>query len=121
MKKFLISSICALAVISSNAQLKFKSLDNNNGKTTIVIEDDNFKSGSETCCAKFNNDGKTYYAQSTVSTQEGKIMVITMTFKKMTVFNNMSVTITVNGEQKNVPIDLIEVANQLSGYKLLLP
>ncbi len=121
MKKFLILSICALAALSANAKFKFKSLDNNDGKTTIVIVDDNFKSSSETCCAKFNNDGKTYDATSMVTTQKDKKMVITMTFKKMTVFNDMSVTLTVNGEQKNVPIDLLEVANQLSGYKLLLP
>ncbi len=121
MKKLLILSICALAAVSAKAQFKFKSLDNNDGKTTIVIVDDNFKSGSETCCAKFNNDGKTYDAKSMVTTQENGKISITMTFKKMTVFNNMSVTITVNGEQKNIPIDLLEVANQLSGYKLLLP
>lgn len=121
MKKFLIISFCALATLGAKAPLKFNHLDNNDGKTTIVIVDDNFNAGSETCCAKFNNDGRTYDATSMVTKQEGKKMVITMTFKKMNVFNNMSVTITVNGEQKNVPIDLLEVANQLSGYKLLLP
>lgn len=121
MKKLILIFFCAIFAINANAQFKFKSLDNNDGKTTIVITDDNFKSGSETCCAKFNNDFKTYDATSMVTTQKGKHMSITMTFKKMTVFNNMSVTITVNGEQTNVPIDLLEVANQLSGYKLLLP
>ena len=121
MKKLLILSICVLAAISANAQFKFKSLDNNDGKTTIVIVDDNFKSGSETCCAKFNNDGKTYEAKSMVTTQEdGKISII-MSFKKMTVFNNTSVTLTINGQQTIVPIDLTEIANQISSYKLLLP
>ena len=121
MKNLIISLICALASISANAQFKFKSLDNNDGKTTIVIVDDNFKSVSEICFAKFNNDGKTYEPKSMVTTQEDGKIFITMTFKKMTVFNNMSITITVNGEQNNVPIDLLEVANQLSRYKLLLP
>ena len=121
MKKLLILSICALAALSAHAQFKFKSLDNNDGKTTIVIVDDNFKSGTEICCAKFNNDGKTYDAKSMVTTQvDGKIS-ITMTFKKMTVFNHTSVTLTVNGQQTNVPIDLSEIANQLSGYKLFIP
>lgn len=64
MKKLLTVMICALAAISANAQFKFKSIDTNDGKTTIVIVDDNFKSGSEICCAKFNNDGKTYDAKS---------------------------------------------------------
>lgn len=121
MKKLLILSICALAAISANAQFKFKRLDNNDGKTTIVIVDDNFNSGTETCCAKFNNDGKTYDAKSMVSTQEDGKMSITMTFKKMTVFNNTSITLTVNGQQTNIPIDLAEIAKQLKGYKLLLP
>lgn len=121
MKKLLIFSIFTLAAISANAQFKFKSLDNNDGKTTIVIVDDNFKSGSEICCAKFNNDGKTYDAKSMVSTQEDRKMSITMTFKRMTVFNNTSITLTVNGQHTNVPIDLSEIAKQLSGYKLLLP
>lgn len=121
MKKLLIFSICTLAAISANAQFKFKSLDNNDGKTTIVIVDDNFKSGSEICCAKFNNDGKTYDAKSMVSTQEDGKMSITMTFKKMTVFNNTSVTLTVNGQKTDVTIDLSDIASQLSRYKLLLP
>ena len=119
--KIIIFLIFSVVAISANAEFKFKSLNNNDGKTTIVIVDDNFKSSSETCCAKFINDGKTYNAESMVTTQENGKISITMTFKKMTIFNNMSITITVNGEQNNVPIDLLEVANQLSGYKLLLP
>lgn len=121
MKKLIFIFICAIFAINANAQFKFKSLDNNNNKTTIVIANDNFKSGSEICCAKFNNDFKTYDATSLTSTQEGGKMVITLTFKKMTVFNNMSVTITINGEPTTVPINMLEVANQLSGYKLILP
>ncbi len=113
MKKLLILSICVLAAISANAQFKFKSLDNNDGKTTIVIADDNFKSGSETCCAKFNNDGKTYDATSMVTTQEDGKITITMTFKKMTVFNNTSITLIVNGKQTNVKINLSDIADHL--------
>lgn len=48
-------------------------------------------------------------------------MSITMAFKKMKVFNNTSVTLTLNGQQVNVPIKLTDIANQLSGYKLLVP
>jgi|GEM_PF-269586 uncharacterized protein YxeA len=121
MKKLLFILICAVFAISANAQFKFKSLDNNDAKTTIVITDDNFKTGSETCCAKFNNDGKTYDATSMVTTQEGNKMSVTMTFKRMTVFNNTSVTLTINGQHVNVPIDLTEIASQLTGYKLLIP
>ena len=121
MKKLLFILICAVFAINANAQFKFESLDNYDGKTTIVIVDDNFKTGSEICCAKFNNDGKTYDATSMVTTQEGKQMSITVTFKKLKVFNNTSVTLTINGQQVNVPIDLTEIASQLSGYKLLIP
>ena len=121
MKKLLFILICAVFAINANAQLKFKSLDNNDGKTTIVIVDDNFTTGSETCRAKFNNDGKTYDATSLITTQECKLMSITMTFKRMTVFNNTSVTLTINGQQVNVPIALTEITRQLSGYKLLIP
>ncbi|MBP3287602.1 MAG: hypothetical protein J6L79_00025 [Muribaculaceae bacterium] len=121
MKKLLFVFLCVFCAINANAQFKFKSLDNNDGKTTVVIVDDNFKQGSETCCAKFNNDGKTYDATSMVTTQEGKNMSVTMTFKRMTVFNNTSITLTVNGQHVNVPIELTEIAGQLSGYKLLIP
>ncbi len=121
MKKFFILLSCTIVAISANAQFKFKSLNNNDGKTTIVIVDDNFQSGSETCCAKFINDGKTYDADSMVTTQEDNKMSITMTFKRMTVFNNTSVTLMLNGQQINVPISLSEIANQVSGYKLLMP
>lgn len=121
MKKILFILICAAFAINASAKFRSSSLDNNNGKTTIVIVDNNYKSGSETCCAKFNNDGKTYDAKSMVTTQEGKRMSITMTFKKMQVFNNTSVTLTLNGQQVNVPIKLTDIADQLSGYKLLVP
>lgn len=120
MKKLLFILICAVFAINANAQFKFKSLDNNDGKTTIVIVDDNYKTGSEICCAKFNNDGKTYDAKSMVSTQDGNKMSVTMTFKRMTVFNNTSVTLTMNARQVNIPINLIEIANQLGSYKLMV-
>lgn len=121
MKKLLFILICTAVAVNANAKFQFSHLDNSNGKTTIVIVDNNYKSGSETCCAKFNNDGKTYDATSMVTTQEGNRMLITMAFKKMKVFNNTSVTLTLNGQQVNVPIKLTDIANQLSGYKLLLP
>ncbi len=121
MKRLIFILICAILAITANAQFKFKSLDNNDGKTTIVIVDDNFKSGSEICCAKFNNNGKTYDAKSMVTTREDGKMSITMTFKRMTVFNNTSITLTVDGEQTNVQINLSELANYLIGYKLVLP
>ncbi len=119
MKKLLILSVCTLAAVSANAQFKFTSLDNNDGKTTIVIVDDNFKSGSEICCAKFNNNGKTYDAKSMVTTQEDGKMSITMTFKKLTVFRNTSVTLTVNGQHTNVPIALPNIADQLGNYSIV--
>ena len=121
MKKVLFILTCAAFAINAHAQFKFKSLDNNDGKTTVVIVDDNFKTGSETCCAKLNNDGKTYDGKSMVATQEGNHMSITMTFKKMNVFNNTSVTLTVNGRQVNVPISLEEIVRQLTSYKILIP
>lgn len=119
--KQLLFLLCVIVAINANAQFKFKSLDNNDGKTTIVIVDNNFKSGSEICCARFNNDGKTYDATSMVTTQEGKRISITMTFKRMTVFNNTSITLTIDGQHVNTPIELTEIANQLSGYKLMVP
>lgn len=116
MKKLLFTIICAVFAINANAEFRFKSLDTNNGKTTVVIIDDNFTTGSETCCAKFNNDGKTYDATSMVTTQKGKQMRITMTFKRMTVFKNTSVTLTINGQEVNIPIDLREINIQVNGY-----
>lgn len=41
MKKIIIFLIISIVAISANAEFKFKSLDNNDGKTTIVIVDDN--------------------------------------------------------------------------------
>ena len=121
MKKIIIFWICSIIAISANAEFKFKSLDNNDGKTTIVIVDDNFKPGYEICCAKFINGGKTYKAKSMVTLQEDDKIIITMSFKRMTVFYNTSVTLTINGQETIVPIDLTEIANQISNYKLLLP
>ena len=106
---------------TANAELKFKSLNNYDGKTTVVLIDDNFEGGAEMCCARFNNDGKTYDGKSMVTTQRDNKMSVTMTFKHMTVFNNMSISLTINGQDVTVPISLEEVADQLSGYKLFVP
>ena len=95
MRKLIFVVICAIFAINAKAQFKFKSLD--------------------------NYDGKTYDATSMVATQEGKRMSITMTFKRMTVFNNTSVTLKLNGQQVRIPIDLTEITNQLTGYKILIP
>lgn len=121
MKKLLLTMICVIVAFAAHAHFKFKSINNYDGKTTIVLVNDDWKTGSEMCCAKFNNDGKTYDAKSMVTTQEGKQISVTMTFKRLTVFNNMSVTFTINGQEVYVPMDLSEVASQLSGYKLLVP
>ncbi len=109
MKQLIFLMICAVFALNANAKFKFRSLDYNDGKTIVVIVDDNFKSGSETCCAKLNNDGKTYDATSMVTTQEGKQMSITMTFKKLNVFNNTSVTLTINGKQVTIPIGVTDI------------
>ncbi len=52
MKKVIFIAACAVFAINANAQFKFKSLDNNDGKTTIVIVDENFKSGSSSGAIK---------------------------------------------------------------------
>lgn len=106
MKKIALTLICAAAAIGAHAQFKFKSLDNHNGKTTIVIVDDNFQSDSQISSAKFNNDGKTFEAKSLEGTCEDNQMTVSMTFRKMTVFNNTSVTVTLNGQEINIPINL---------------
>lgn len=115
MKKIILIWICVLMALCANANIKFKSLYNYDGKTTIVLVDDNFKSDSETCCAKFHNDFKTYDAKTLETIQEGDQMLIRMTFEQMTVFNNTSCDITINGKQINVPIPLTEIVSVNSG------
>lgn len=121
MKKVLFILLSVACAIGASAQFKFQSIDNFNGKTTIVIVDDNFTSGSETCCARFYNDGKCYEAKSMVSQQEGNVLTITMTFKRMTLFSNTSLALSVNGQTVRVPIDLSEVVAGSPNCKILLP
>jgi uncharacterized protein YxeA len=111
MKKVLFILASVAFAINANAKFKFVDLSIEKDNTTIVIEDDKWKSGSEVCCAKFNNDGKTYDATSMVTEQDGDKMSITMTYDKMNLFNHTSVTLTVNGKEVKVPIDLGEIVS----------
>lgn len=122
MKKFIFSLLCAMIALSANAELKFKSLNNYDGKTTIVMEDINAPAdlADRICCAQFTNDGETRDAESMVCKMQGNKATIIMTFKLQKVFNNMSITLNVDDKAKVIPIDLLEVAKQLSSKVKLL-
>ena len=123
MKKIIFSILCAVIAISANAQLKFKSLNNYNGETTVVVEDNSAPADmtDRICCAQFTNDGKTYDAKSMVCKMQGNKATVTLTFKHMTVFNNMAIILNVDDKATVIPIDLLEVARQLNpAVKLLM-
>ena len=113
-KKTIICVVCAFVGLAAHAKFEFQSISNSGGKTTIEIVDNDFDKSAEICCARFNNDGNTYDATSMVSHLSGNVNKVTMTFKKMTVFNRTSVVLSVNGEDVTIPIDLFTMAYQLS-------
>lgn len=115
MKKIILS--LAIALFSFGASMaapKFRSLDNRNGKTTIVIEipaldrDDN--DGLSVDDVKLHNNGKIFNADK-VDAEWGHNSMIIAEFKKLKTFKNCTLTFTLNGKPvtMNIQNELIRL------------
>ena len=111
MRKLLLPFFGVLVTFAANAQFKFKSINNNNGRTTIVVINDSVKLEPQISNAIFNNNGRNYKASSISNARKGDVFSVILTFKHLTVFNNSRVTLMVNNQEVSIPI--YETINQM--------
>ena len=103
MKKLVLLSIVALSALAASAEIKYQSLDNIGG-TNIVLTDSDAPEKVEISDAVFYCDGKEYRAKSIRCDVVDGVAKYKLKFKRLTVFKDCKVTLTVNGEKKTVNI-----------------
>jgi hypothetical protein len=101
---FIVSAILSVAVVT--AKPKFKRIDNNGNRTTVVLTDDNAGDSMSVSGAKFYNCGKLYDARSlNTNLKNGKAEII-MKFDRFTTFDGCYVLVTINGKEEKIPLNL---------------
>ncbi len=114
MKKTVFSLIVALLSFGNAcAAPKFKGLNNNHGKTTIKVEipasDRDESNGLSIDNVQLYNNGEILTAKK-VNAIWGENSIIILEFKKLTEFEDCTLSFTVNG--KPVNIDIQKLMNQ---------
>ena len=104
MKKMILFAALALSSLIASAELRYKSISNTDGKTTVCIIDDFAPSKIAISDVVLHTCGKEYKAKSTKSRQEAGMADITMTFKRLIKFDDTYVTFKYNGREVKVPI-----------------
>lgn len=122
-KTFLLLAIGVLAFGSNAfAMPKFKELNNEHGKTTIKIEipasDRDATNGLSVDNIKLYNNGEMLKAKK-VDAIWGENSLIIFEFKKLTTFEDCSLSFTINGEP--VSIDIQSIMNKADKYMPLPP
>ena len=105
-KLFLIALKGLFSVGACVAKPKFKSIDNYGNATTIVVVDKDASNSISVTSAVFHNDGKELPAKSMQTNLSGGEAIITMKFKRCTVFSNCYIVVTINGKEERINLNL---------------
>ena len=91
---------------------KIVNVNNNDGKTTVVIKAEGLGNNLTVSGGTFTTHGKTYDAKSLSSTLTDGKATITAVFPFITEFDNVGMTLNINGEK--IPFDLENFFNNAS-------
>lgn len=94
--------LCLVAVVAS-AEIKFQSLNNVKG-TNIVLVDENATEKVEITDAVLSNNGQEYRAKQIRCDMVNGVTTYKLKFKRLTLFKDCKVILTVNG--KKVVVDI---------------
>lgn len=89
---------------STSSDFKVASISNNNNRTTVILRSENPGNDLTVSEATFTTDGTTYGASSLNCSMADGLATITATFPFISIFDNTSMTLTVNGE--HISLDL---------------
>lgn len=96
-------AILCLIVLSASAEIRYQSI-NNIKETNIVLIDKNAPSSVEVTDAVLSNNGEIYPAKQIRCDLEDGVATYKLKFKRLTVFKDCKVILSVNG--KKVTIDI---------------
>lgn len=103
MKRTFLSLILSLGVLYASAEIRYHSINNIRG-TNIVLLDRNAPQNVEITEAVLYNDGETYPAKQIRCDIIDGTATYKLKFKRLTIFKNCKVILTVNGEKVTVDI-----------------
>lgn len=90
-------------MLGASAEIKYRSIDNIGG-TNIVLVDDKAPRSVEIESALLANNGKEYVAKQIRCNVVAGVAIYKLKFKRLTVFKNCKVILTVNGKKVTVDI-----------------
>ena len=103
MKKIFLIAVFSFAVFGASAEIKFKCLDNIRG-TNVVLVDDNAPQTIKITDAVLSNNGSEYPAKQIRCDVVDGTATYKLKFKRLTLFKDCKVTLTVNGEKITINI-----------------
>lgn len=103
MKRFILMSAFCCVTAAVTAEIKCQSIDNIKA-TNIVLVDDHAPGKVEITDAVLSNNGKEYSADQIRCDLFNGVATCELKFKRLTVFKNCKVILTVNGEKVTVDI-----------------
>lgn len=103
MKKFILLTSLVACASGASAEIRYQSLDNK-GATNIVLIDNNAPERVEVSGAVLHDNGKEYEAKSIRSDLKDGTATYRLSFKRLTVFKDCRLRITVNGTEHTIDI-----------------
>lgn len=98
MKRLILMTVLSLAASVASAEIKYQHIDNIKD-TNIVLVDKNAPKTAEVTDAVLSNNGKEYPVKQIRCDMVNGEAVYKLKFKRLTVFKNCKVIMTVNGEK----------------------
>ena len=103
MKRFFLIAAFCLAVLGASAEIKLRELNNDRG-TNIVLVDENAPQNVEVTDAVLFNNGNKYPAKLIRCDLVDGVATYKLKFKRLTLFKDCKVVMTVNGKKVTVDI-----------------
>lgn len=103
MKRFIILLLVNLVMAGAYAEIRYQSIDNK-GATNVVLVDNATPGSVEITNAVLYNNGKEYPAKQIRCNVVNGVATFKLKFKRLTVFKDCKVILTVNGETKTIDI-----------------
>lgn len=103
MKRLISMAILCLVMLSASAEIRYQSINNIKG-TNIVLIDRKAPSSVEVTDAVLSNNGEIYPAKQIRCDLEDGVATYKLKFKRLTVFKDCKVILTVNGKKVTVDI-----------------
>ncbi|MDE7413903.1 MAG: hypothetical protein K2N05_08990 [Muribaculaceae bacterium] len=101
MKKLFLIAVFSLVVLGAAAEIKFQSLDNLKG-TNVVLVDEDAPQTIHITDAVLSNNGSDYSAKQIRCDIVNGVATYKLKFKRLTLFKDCKVTLTVNGEKLTI-------------------